>query len=107
TGTIIAGNLARWPSRVEVNQQWIEFYIDASEQGGIVSHPVRAQIFRLPGDRVLLVGTDILERRRVTSVLRSAMLWGVGLCVLLAALISYAYSRGVRRRVATVANTCE
>jgi signal transduction histidine kinase len=107
TGTIIAGNLARWPSRVEVNQQWIEFYIDASEQGGIVQHPVRAQVFRLPGDRVLLVGTDILERRRVTSRLRSAMLWGVASCVLLAALISYAYSRGVRRRVATVANTCE
>lgn len=106
-GAIIAGNLARWPTRVEINKQWLEFYIDASEQGGIVAHPVRAQVFRLPGDRALLVGTDILERRRVTSRLRSAMVWGVGLCVALAALIGYAYSRGVRRRVATVAGTCE
>lgn len=107
TGTLIAGNLARWPTHVEINRQWLEFYIDASEQGGIVAHPVRAQVFRLPGERVLLVGTDILERRRVTSRLRSAMLWGVGLCVLLAALIGYGYSRGVRRRVATVTGTCD
>jgi signal transduction histidine kinase len=106
-GNIMAGNLVRWPTRVEINQQWLEFYIDASEQGGIVAHPVRAQVFRLPGDRVLLVGTDILERRRVTSRLRSAMLWGVGLCILLAALIGYGYSRGVRRRIVNVASTCE
>lgn len=105
-GLIIAGNLQRWPPRIAINQQWIEFHIDASEQGGTVSHPVRAQIFELPGNRMLLVGTDILERERLGSRLRAAMLWGVALCVALATLVSYLYSRGVRRRIASIANTC-
>src|ERR1044071_4358353 len=60
-GTRIAGNIARWPARVATGNQWIEFEIDASEHGGVVAHPVRAQTFSLPGGRRLLIGTDILE----------------------------------------------
>ena len=39
--------------------------------------------------------------------MRYAMLWGAGLCVGLAALVSIGYSRGVRRRVSAIAATCE
>jgi hypothetical protein len=106
-GMRIAGNLVRWPTQVEINDRWIEFVIDASEQGGVVAHPVRAQVFRLPAGRALLVGTDILERQRLASRLRAAMLWGVGLCVALAALIGYGYSQRVRRRVVSIVNTCD
>ena len=49
-----------------------------------VSHPVRAQVFMLPGGLRLLVGTDILERHKLASRLRTAMLWGAGSSVLLA-----------------------
>jgi signal transduction histidine kinase len=35
------------------------------------------------------------------------MVWGIGLCVVLAVLISYSYSQRVRRRVTAVATTCE
>jgi signal transduction histidine kinase len=84
----------------------IEFEIDASEAGGVVAHPVRAQMFRLPGGRRLLVGTDILERRRLAWRLRNAMFWGVGSCVVLATLFGVFYSRRVRRRVAGIATTC-
>ena len=85
----------------------MEFDIDASEHGGVVAHPVRAQVFRLPAGRTLLVGTDILERKRLASRLRSAMLWGIGLCLALAVLVTYLYSQRVRRRVAAVASTCD
>jgi signal transduction histidine kinase len=106
-GTRIAGNIAGWPTRITPGDKWMEFEIDASEHGGIVAHPVRAQVFRLPAGRRLLVGTDILERKRLASRLRSGMLWGIGLCVALAFLISYGYSQRVRRRVSAVATTCE
>ncbi len=106
-GFPIAGNLARWPQVVNRYNDWVEFEIDASEAGGVVSHPVRAQIIRLPGNRWLLVGTDILERSRLASRLRTAMFWGVGSSVLLATLFGISYSRRIRRRVRTFAATCE
>jgi signal transduction histidine kinase len=106
-GFPIAGNLARWPQNVDRYNDWIEFNIDASEAGGVVSHPVRAQIIRLPANRWLLVGTDILDRSRLASRLRTAMFWGVGSSVLLATLFGISYSRRIRRRVRTFAATCE
>lgn len=106
-GKRIAGNIASWPEEFGTGEEWVEFEIDASEHGGIVAHPVRAHLFRLPGGVRLLVGTDILERKRLASRLRNAMLWGAGLCVGLAALVSIGYSRGVRRRVSAIAATCE
>lgn len=106
-GFPIAGNLARWPQVVSRYNDWVEFKIDASEAGGVVSHPVRAQIIRLPGNRWLLVGTDILDRTRLASRLRTAMFWGVGSSVLLATLFGLSYSRRIRRRVRTIAATCE
>jgi signal transduction histidine kinase len=106
-GFPIAGNLARWPTVVSRYNDWVEFEIDASEAGGIVSHPVRAQIIRLPGGRWLLVGTDILDRARLASRLRTAMFWGVGSSVLLATFFGLSYSRRIRRRVRTIAATCE
>ena len=106
-GYPIVGNLASWPHELSIRGNSIEFEIDASEAGGVVAHPVRAQMFRLPGGRRLLVGTDILERRRLAWRLRNAMFWGVGSCVVLATLFGVFYSRRVRRRVAAIATTCE
>jgi signal transduction histidine kinase len=106
-GYPIVGNLASWPHELVVRGNSIEFEIDASEAGGVVAHPVRAQMFRLPGGRRLLVGTDILERRRLAWRLRNAMFWGVGSCVVLATLFGIFYSRRVRRRVAGIATSCE
>ncbi len=102
-GFPIAGNLARWPQVVSRYNDWVEFDIDASEAGGAVAHPVRAQIIRLPGNRWLLVGTDILNRSRLASRLRTAMFWGVGASVLLATLFGLSYSRRIRRRIKAVA----
>ncbi len=105
-GYPIAGNLAAWPREVTTYGSWVEFDIDASDSGGAMKHPVRAQTFHLPGGRRLLVGTDILERRRLASRLRTAMFWGVGSSVTLAALIGFGYSRRVRRRVSLIADAC-
>jgi signal transduction histidine kinase len=105
-GNRIAGNIGRWPTEFNTSEEWVEFEIDASEHGGVVAHPVRAHLFRLPSGVRLLVGTDVLERKNLASRLRSAMLWGASMCVTLAALVSLGYSRGVRRRVSAIAATC-
>ena len=106
-GSRIAGNLGGWPTNVIAGEEWMEFEIQAGNQDDLVTHAVRARVFQLPGNRQLLVGTDILERKRLASQLRSGMAWGIGLCVLLAVLISYSYNQRVRRRVSAVATTCE
>jgi hypothetical protein len=106
-GYPIAGNLAHWPYEFDTYGNWIEFEIDANEAGGVVSHPVRAQVFMLPGGRRLLVGTDILERHKLASRLRTAMFWGAGSSVLLATVFGLSYSRRIRRRVRAFASTCE
>jgi signal transduction histidine kinase len=105
-GYPIAGNLAGWPREFSSYDDWIEFHIDASDSGGVVQHPVRAQTLFLPGGRQLLVGTDILDRRRLASRLRIAMFWGVGSSVALAAFAGALYSRRVRRRIAGIADAC-
>ena len=106
-GFPLAGNLARWPDLVRQYDGFVEFEIDASDVGGVVSHPVRAQVFDLPEGRRLLVGTDVLDRKRLAGRLRTAMAWGVGLCVLLTTIVGVIYSRRVRRRVRSIADTCE
>ncbi|MFO7304143.1 MAG: HAMP domain-containing sensor histidine kinase [Gammaproteobacteria bacterium] len=105
-GYPIAGNLAGWPQEVTTHGDSVEFDIDASGSGGAARHPVRAQTLYLPGGRRLLVGTGILERRRLATRLRTAMVWGIGSSVALAALIGVGYSRRVRRRVADIAAAC-
>lgn len=106
-GYPIAGNLAHWPDDIEQYDDWIEFDIDAREAGATRSHPVRAQVFQLPAGRRLLVGTDISERQLLAWRLRTAMWWGAGFSVLLAALFGVSYSRRVRRRVGAFAATCQ
>ncbi|MGH8176208.1 MAG: sensor histidine kinase [Steroidobacter sp.] len=106
-GYPIAGNLARWPRDISAHEGWIEFEIDASDYGGVLAHPIRAEVFDLPAGRSLLVGVDILDRRVLAARLRTAMLWGVGLCVALATLVGVNYSRRVRRRVRSIADACE
>jgi signal transduction histidine kinase len=106
-GSRIAGNIARWPTQVVANNQWLEFDIDASEHGEVISHPVRAQALALQGGPTLLVGTDILERKRLASRLRNAMFWCASLCVLFGFVVTSTYSRGVRRRISSIAATCE
>jgi methyl-accepting chemotaxis protein len=106
-GSRIAGNIARWPSQVVANNQWLEFDIDATERGQVVSHPVRAQALALQGGPTLLVGTDILERQRLASRLRNAMFWCASLSVLFGFVVTSTYSRGVRRRISSIAATCE
>lgn len=104
-GQQLAGNLSSWPLALAPQGEWREFEISANEHGRDVSHPVRAALVALGGNR-LLVGTDLSERRRFMLRLRTTTLWGMGLTALLMALIGWWFSRRVAGRVRGVAQAC-
>jgi signal transduction histidine kinase len=103
----IAGNVTHWPFEGMPNESWPEFEIATIEPGRRAVHPVRAAVRTLPGGDRLLVGTDISQGRRFAEKFRFAMLWGIGLTTLAAALTGFWFSYKLARRVSDVTRTCQ
>jgi signal transduction histidine kinase len=108
----VAGNLSGWPPQQRPARgagpgAWLEFDIVARERNETIDHPVRAEVVELEDGRRLMVGTDITERQRFVEQFRNAILWAIGLTVMLCVLIGVWYSRGLNRRVRSIALACE
>ena len=103
----IAGNLARWPFDGRPVDRWPGFSVTASENGGERPHPVRALVRELPDGNLVLVATDLQERRVLARRFGAAMAWSVVLVTGLAAIAGIALSRMVAERVAGVASACD
>jgi signal transduction histidine kinase len=103
----IAGNVTHWPFEGMPTESWPEFEIATIEPGRRAVHPVRAAVRTLPGGDHLLVGTDISQGRRFAEKFQTAMLWGIGLTSLAAALTGFWFSYRLSRRVGDVTGTCK
>src|SRR5882762_4951712 len=103
----IAGNVTHWPFDTLPIETRPEFEIATIEPGRRAVHPVRAAVRTLPGGDHLLVGTDISQGRRFAEKFRMAMLWGIGLTSLAAALTGFWFSYKLARRVSAVTSTCK
>jgi signal transduction histidine kinase len=103
----IAGNVTHWPFDTLPTETRPEFEIATIEPGRRAVHPVRAAVRTLPGGDHLLVGTDISQGRRFAEKFRIAMLWGIGLTSLAAALTGFWFSYRLSRRVGDVTGTCK
>ena len=103
----IAGNVTHWPFDTLPTEIRPEFEIATIEPGRRAVHPVRAAVRTLPGGDHLLVGTDISQGRRFAEKFRIAMLWGIGLTSLAAALTGFWFSYRLARRVGDVTGTCK
>ena len=103
----IAGNVTHWPFDTLPTETRPEFEIATIEPGRRAVHPVRAAVRTLPGGDHLLVGTDISQGRRFAEKFRIAMLWGIGLTSLAAALTGFWFSYRLARRVGDVTGTCK
>ena len=103
----IAGNVTHWPFDGMPAEARPEFEIATVEPGRRAVHPVRAALRTLPNGYHLLVGTDISQGRRFAEKFRVAMLWGMGLTSLAAALIGFWFSYRLSRRVGDVTATCQ
>ena len=104
---ILAGNVTHWPFDGMPAESRPEFDIATIEPGRRAVHPVRAALRTLPNGDRLLVGTDISQGRRFADKFRIAMLWGIGLTSLAAALTGFWFSYRLSRRVGDVTATCK
>ena len=82
TGRRIAGNLGTISNELSNSLGPVEFVYSRPRSGGVEKRLAFANVFRLPGGYRLIVGRDIEDRRELARVIRSAMLWGLGVMAL-------------------------
>jgi len=82
-GRPLAGNLYGAPEGIELNPGWHEFVFERFDSGVASQRLALARTFQLADGFHLVVGRDIEERRRFEGVITSALLWGLGLMLVL------------------------
>ncbi len=97
----LAGNLLRWPTEIDRRPGWYELQV---ERAGV---PVvtRVVALALPGGYRILVGRDIGVRVKLRGLLTHALVWGVGVVLLLASLGALLVRKLFRRMIANVSLT--
>ena len=104
-GRRVAGNLTGVSPDLWSSTGPVEFIYSRPAPGGIESRLAFANVFRLPGDYRLIVGRDIEDRRELARVVRSAMLWGLGVMALFGIGGGYWVSRNLLQRIDAVSAT--
>jgi signal transduction histidine kinase len=97
----IAGNLASWPTIATDTD--VEYEVPI-ERGGM-RMLAKVQRFDLQGGFHLLVGRDVQERARLSTLLSSALLWAVLVVVAMASVGAYIVRSLFRRTLANVSAT--
>ena len=97
----LSGNLTRWPAQIDRRPGWHQLQVD---RGGV---PLVTRIVSLvlPGGYQLLVGRDIAVRVKLRDLLTDALVWGIGVVLLLASLGALVVRKLFRRMIANVAST--
>jgi signal transduction histidine kinase len=79
----LAGNLSRWPDEARGDPRWVDFHIRAAKSTGGPAQFARARTFRLQGGFHLLVGRDLTERTEFRKTIKDALIWALGITLLL------------------------
>ena len=82
-GRRLAGNLEALPAEAVGERGTIDFKFPYDTGRGVVEHTARAFFIRLPGGLQLVVGRDVEERRQFNRIIRTALLWALGLTLVL------------------------
>ncbi|MBZ0217563.1 MAG: hypothetical protein K8F25_13475, partial [Fimbriimonadaceae bacterium] len=106
-GRAIAGNLLSIPSRISGPPDWIEFSYEDFQSGERQLRLARARTFQLQGGFNLLVGRDIAEQRRFEQVITSALIWSLGLTLLIGLLAGFIVSRRMMVRIGRMTATSQ
>lgn len=101
----IVGSLAAWPDGEPDPEGWLTFRIPDRESPEGDPLLARARTFRLAGGLRLLVGREVHDLRHTRDRLANAILWGVGLTLLLALAGGFAMSRSTARRIEAINET--
>jgi signal transduction histidine kinase len=99
---VLGGNLGAWPSTVTAASGWAEFRAP-QPLGEATGRPLlRAMLATFPGGDRLLVGRDISELDSFTEQIRIAVICGVALIFVLAAVASILVTRRTVGRIEAI-----
>jgi signal transduction histidine kinase len=98
----LAGNLTAWPSTVTAIRGWTEFRAPAALRGGADRPLLRAMLEALANGDRLLVGRDIGDLDSFTNQMKGAVISGVALIFLLAAVASILVTRRTVGRIESI-----
>ncbi|HXG79399.1 MAG TPA: HAMP domain-containing sensor histidine kinase [Methyloceanibacter sp.] len=104
-GRRLAGNLSGITPELWNTLGPVEFVYRRPAQGGFENRLAFANVFRLPSGHRLIVGRDIEDRRQLSRLVRSTMLWGLGLMVLFGIGGGYWVSRKLLDRIDALSAT--
>ena len=98
-GKQLAGNLSAVSPQLWDSLGPVEFVYTRPAPGGVERRLAFANVFRLPGGYRLIVGRDIEDRRELARLIRSTMLWGLGVMALVGIGGGYWVSRRLLTRI--------
>lgn len=101
----LAGNLSAVSPQLWDSVGPVEFFYSRPAPGGVEQRLAFANVFRLPGGDRLIVGRDIEDRRELSRLIRSTMLWGLGFMALVGIGGGYWVSRRLLARVDNLSAT--
>ncbi|MEZ0280653.1 HAMP domain-containing protein, partial [Methyloceanibacter sp.] len=104
-GHRMAGNLGAVAPELWNSVGPVEFYYRRPAAGGVERRLAFANVFRLTSGYRLIVGRDIEDRRELARMVRSAMLWGLGVMALFGIGGGYWVSRKLLARIDTLSAT--
>ena len=103
-GSRLAGNLYGWPAREAESDGWIRF---TGERIGdrLPASEVMARAYSLPEGYDLLVGRVLTDAKRVDQAINRALIWGLGLTIVLGVLGAFISARHLVQRVDSMSKT--
>ena len=104
-GKQLAGNLSAVSPQLWDSLGPVEFFYTRPAPGGVERRLAFANVFRLPGKHRLIVGRDIEDRRELSRLIRTTMLWGLGVMALVGIGGGYWVSRRLLTRIDNLSAT--
>jgi signal transduction histidine kinase len=101
----LAGNLSAVSPQLWDSVGPVEFFYSRPAPGGMEQRLAFANVFRLPGGDRLIVGRDIEDRRELSRLIRSTMLWGLGVMAFVGLGGGYWVSRRLLARIDDLSDT--
>ena len=105
SGRGIAGNLQSVSRTLWDTVGRVEFVYRRPGESGAESRLAFASVFRLSGGFRLIVGRDIEDRRLLSNIIRSALLWGLAFMAFVSFVGGWLVSRNILSRIDMVTAT--
>ena len=99
----LAGNLPEWPKFRDTGSGWFDATLEDTEN--FEPRRVRMRYFLLPGNFHLLVGRDVSLRLKMERLIMDALIWGLGLTVVLGGVGGLLTSRWMLKRIDVINKT--